>query len=355
VAQLTMLHLDHQLRGEESSQDARFIQDLATQWGLPCHCRSVGVTEYRETHRVSLEMAARECRHRFFMETLADLQANRLALGHQADDQAEEMLLRLIRGTGPGGLAGMAPGTPEGLIRPLLFVTRREILQYADEHGLAYRQGSSNFTPFCQRNALRLEILPLLKDRLQPHLTEVLGRHADLVRDEEEAWREILKGFLSKVVVEQREDSATLEVAAMNRLPVAIRRRLLRHAVEEVRGHLQRMEVVHIEALLRLLEPAVHTRQIHLPDGLRARRSADQLVIQAKDGEPDAPRTPFIISQPGTYRITAFDGSLTCRLLAADELSVDPAAWPRSPVCAWLDADRMNWPLTVRSWQPGDR
>ncbi|HBZ55122.1 MAG TPA: tRNA lysidine(34) synthetase TilS, partial [Syntrophobacteraceae bacterium] len=121
VAQLTMLHLDHQLRGEESSQDARFIQDLATQWGLPCHCRSVGVTEYRETHRVSLEMAARECRHRFFMETLADLQANRLALGHQADDQAEEMLLRLIRGTGPGGLAGMAPGTPEGLIRPLLF------------------------------------------------------------------------------------------------------------------------------------------------------------------------------------------------------------------------------------------
>jgi tRNA(Ile)-lysidine synthase len=355
VAQLITVHLDHQLRGEESRQDAQFVRDLAALWNLPCRCESVSVKGYRETQRLSLEMAARECRRSFFQRALRDFEAQRVALGHHADDQAEEILLRLFRGSGPGGLAGMAPMTSAGLIRPLLFATRQEILQYAHDHRLSYRQDSSNLAPFCQRNVLRLEILPLLRNRLQPRLTKIIGRHANLVRDEEDAWRDILEGFWSKVAAEEGENQVSLEVAAMNRLPVAIRRRLLRLALDRVRGHLQRIQAIHIEALLLLLEPAVRGKQIHLPGGLRALRTVDRLAIQVRDADRAAPSTPTTIPHSGTYTIPGFDVELTCRFLASDEVSTIPAAWPHTPECAWLDADQIRWPLAVRSWQPGDR
>jgi tRNA(Ile)-lysidine synthase len=355
VGQLTTVHLDHQLRGEESRQDAQFVRDLAARWELPCRCESVSVEGYRKDKGLSLEMAARECRQRFFGEALRDLGANSVALGHHADDQAEELLLRLLRGSGPGGLAGMPPRSPAGLIRPLLFATRQEILNYAHRHDLAYRQDSSNLTAFCQRNALRLEILPLLRNNLQPRLTKVLGRYANLVRDEEEAWKEILEGFWPKVVAEEEENRVSLEIAAMNRLPVAIRRRLLRRSLAAVRGHLQRIQEVHIEALLLLLKPAAHGKQIHLPGGLRGQRNAARLVIQAGDFEAAPPLTPTSVAQPGTYTIPGLDLELTCRFLASDQVSTFSAAWPRTPECAWMDADQVSWPLMVRCWLPGDR
>ncbi len=157
------------------------------------------------------------------------------------------------------------------------------------------------------------------------------------------------------MVLEEGENQVALAVAAMNRLPVAIRRRLLRRALERVRGHLQRIQAVHIEALLRLLKPAARGKQIHLPGGLHGLRDADRLVIQTRDAEQAVPFTPTTIPQPGTYNIPGFNLELTCRFLASDETSTYPAAWPRTPERAWLDTDRIRWPLMVRSWQPGDR
>jgi tRNA(Ile)-lysidine synthase len=354
VAKLTTVHLDHQLRGEESRQDARFVQDLSERWGVACHGASAAVESYRRLHRVSLEMAARDCRQRFFEQERRDLQAQSVALGQHADDQAEEILLRLLRGTGPGGIAGMAAKTPQGFIRPLLFATREEILGYAHDLHLPYRVDSSNLSSFCQRNALRLEVLPLLRTHIHPHVVRTLSRCADLARDEEDAWAQIIEEYWQRVVLDTGENRVSLAVGRMSSLFVAIQRRLLRRALESVQGNLQSIQVVHIEALRRLLETGAVGKQVHLPGGLRGLREPERLVIRAKTTELDEPFLPTNIAEPGCHRLAAFDLELRHRAVSPGEAGA-VAGFPRTSQVVWMDADQLRWPLLVRSWQPGDR
>ena len=122
------------------------------------------------------------------METAAELNARKIALGHTANDQAEEVILRIIRGTGPAGIQAMSPATAEGIIRPLLFATRDSILEYLLDRGIEFRNDSTNFDPFCQRNFLRLKIFPLLREAFHPQIAETIARCADLAREEESWW-----------------------------------------------------------------------------------------------------------------------------------------------------------------------
>ena len=192
IAQIAVLHFDHQLRGNASAADRAFVEALAETFGLPFHPGSEDVRCYRQQHRISLEMAARACRHRFFKEALSQLQANRIALGHTANDQAEELLLRLFRGTGPSGMSGMPPKTPGGLIRPLLSTTRNEILTYLHDQQLSFREDLSNRDTANQRNAVRHIIVPAIEKHFHPQVVDVLCRHARLVKDEESCWNELL-------------------------------------------------------------------------------------------------------------------------------------------------------------------
>jgi tRNA(Ile)-lysidine synthase len=222
VAKLITVHLDHQLRGEESRGDARFVRDLSREWGLDCFCESAAVHDYRRRWRVSLEMAARSCRHDFIARLMREQQAHSTALAHHADDQAEEILLRLLRGTGPGGLAGMAAKTPQGLIRPLLFATREDILAYTRDVQLSYRTDSSNLSPLCQRNVLRLEVLPLLRAHIHPQVVRTLSRCAELTRDEEAAWDHILEEYRLRVGLEVEQQGVSLLADRAYSLPVAL-------------------------------------------------------------------------------------------------------------------------------------
>ena len=208
IGQLTMLHLDHQLRGEASAEDARYVQDLAAQFGIPIISRSQDVPSYQREHRVSLEMAARACRRQFFFETLRELGAQKVAVGHTANDQAEELLLRLFRGTGPSGLTGMKVSTPEGVIRPLLCVSREQILMYLNDQNLTFRTDSSNQDLFCQRNILRHQLFPLLRERFHPRVVQTLGRCAELARDEENYWDAQIQSNWPSVCLEERKTAS---------------------------------------------------------------------------------------------------------------------------------------------------
>jgi tRNA(Ile)-lysidine synthase len=262
--------------------------------------------------------------------------------------------LRLLRGTGPGGLAGMAAKNPQGLIRPLLFATREDILAYARDLHLPYRTDSSNLSPFCQRNVLRLEVLPLLRTHIHPQIARTLSRCAELMRDEEEAWDRIVEEYRLRVGLEAEKQGVSLLAERVASLPVAIQRRLLRRALQLVQGNLQRIEATHVEALRRLLEPDFVGKRVHLPGGLRGHRGPDRLAIHTGEMEDLEALPPTIVTEPGCYEFAAFVLELRYETLAGGER--DPVtSLPSNTNRVWMDADQLRWPLLVRSWQPGDR
>lgn len=355
VAQLTALHFNHHLRGRDSEGDQGFVEALTRRLTVPLVCSQGDVKAHQRQHRISLEMAARDCRHRFFRETLVKLRAQCLAVGHTANDQAEEILLRLLRGTGPSGMAGMLPSTPEGIIRPLLGVTRQEILEYLGESGLPHRNDASNLEPFCQRNMLRLEVFPRLESAFHGQIVSTLSRHARLARDEEDYWREHLRDLWSILCGEESPSRVALSFPRLAALHRAEQKRMLRCALSKIRGNLQHIYAVHLESIVQWLPNSCSGQSMDLPERIRVIREGDRLVfMQVLPGAPvcESPFEETLIPRPGIYEFDSFH----LEIVSEDQQSLPTPPGPREHATSVrLDADQVRWPLTLRDWRPGDR
>lgn len=223
---LTLAHLHHGIRGEDADEDRDFVRQLAWKLGAPCVDEQVDVPAWARRRRISLEMAAREARQEFFRRTAAAVGADRVATAHHADDEAELVLLRILRGAGTQGLAGLAPaGRGTGglrMIRPLAEVTREEIESFLRAHGIAWREDRSNRDPLILRNRVRHDLLPYLEEHYQPGLRAVLRRTAAVLR-EENAW---LEQQAARVWARCRAGDADLDVRRLAAAPLALRRRV---------------------------------------------------------------------------------------------------------------------------------
>ena len=207
-------HLNHQLRGAASDADAEFVRQLAAQSGVPATIAAQRVAPDED--------ACRQARLAFFARVAAETGLATLALAHTADDQVETFLLRLLRGAGPTGLTGILPDRrlgPLRVIRPLLAVSRAEVLHYLQVQGLQFREDASNADRRFARNRIRHELLPLLEREYNPGIRDILLRTAEILRDED--------AFLAGQVA-QFQDVETVSVAALTELPVAMQRRALR-------------------------------------------------------------------------------------------------------------------------------
>jgi len=384
---LTVLHFDHRLRGEDSDADKDYVELLAERFGLPFRCESEDVRAYQRLHHLSLEMAARQCRHRFFRDALTRCSAQRIALGHTANDQAEEILLRLLRGTGSSGLAGMPAKSAQGIIRPLLGVTRREILDYLQNFELSFREDASNLDTFCQRNALRLEVFPLFEKHFHPAVAETLARHAGLAQEEEHYWTLELRKYWPFICIEDTSCRVTLILHKLLYLHPAMRRRILRLAIETLRGNLLGIYAVHIELLMKWISEERNRSEawkaLDLPGKLRVAKTGDTLVFfkeqctsmqegleispsgtqpglpaqrPARPGEKiPSPALFQVVEAPGSYAFPYLQVRLDLRLIESPTVPADVPPQAASPDIARLDADALHWPLIVRTRQPGDR
>lgn len=216
--ELVVLHLDHQLRGEESAADAAFVSELAQRLGLRAYFRQVDVRGISQATGDNLEQAARRVRREFFLGFLKDGRLDRVALGHTRSDQAETVLFRFLRGTGTAGLAGMRPVTPEGFVRPLLEVERAEVLAYLRQRSIPWREDSSNADRGFARNRIRHDLLPALMREWNPALAQALAHTAQLAQDEEQYWsREIER--LAATHLEVRPPAVFLRAGKLKELP----------------------------------------------------------------------------------------------------------------------------------------
>lgn len=353
LTRLTVVHFDHRLRGEASAEDARFVRLMAEGLGFDCVTGSEDVQEHRRAHGGSLEMAARSCRQRFFREVAAEHGADALAVGHTANDQAEEVLLRLLRGTGPSGMVGMRPKERRGIIRPLLLVTRREILDYLHVHGISFREDPSNFESFCRRNVVRREVIPLLEKHFHPAVVRTLSRGAELSREEEAYWTSVVEERWGSVCEAGPPSRVHLKLAPLRELHVALQRRLVRHGIALLKGNLQRIEACHIDGALRLAFQSISGKSIRLPGRIRVTKEGRLLVLSEHTGsENTSIGSPVTVPDSGSCRF----GEWVLHLAQGGrEAFLDAASSLDSPFRACLDAEKVAWPLHLRHRQPGDR
>lgn len=354
---LTVLHFDHGLRGEEAAREKELVRRAASERSLHLVVGEGKVRDVALREGISLEMAARKCRHQFFREAMQTWRGDKIALGHHAGDQAEELLLRLCRGTGPSGMAGMAPKSGQGIVRPLLFVSRKEILQFLNDLGIRWAKDSSNEELCCQRNALRLEVMPLLEHHFHRRVIETLGRHATLALEEEDYWETLLRDWCGQFTEKPRWNALSVRLRDLQSQHRAFRKRFYRCAVRELTGACSGIFMVHVEALDRFVMGSQSGRHMRLPGGVTLFREGNRLIFSREEGPPFLPlrvgRLPEVVLHgPGIYKAENFRLVLRVQRLGMKEV---PDFRHLSANTACVDADRVRWPLFIRGWQKGDR
>ncbi len=359
---LTVVHCNYGLRGAESDGDASFVAALCRRLELPCHIRRLTVDRSGTGESSSLQARAREARYRLFREVVVELGADRVALGHTADDQAETVLLRMLRGTGLRGLAGM-PHIRESLfVRPLLSRSRQEILAYLQAVGLSYRTDSSNAKSIYLRNRVRHELLPVMQS-LAPAAARILARQADLLRDDDRLLDALAAHRLERTI--RSRDSATivLDRTVLLKQPPALQRRILRQAIQAVAPS---TGVPRSDVLLSMLASlASHSGGIWNAGAATVACEQDQVRLTAVSPVPPAGGTVLqpihTAPVPDVVTIAALPSAVSWPLTGAvirlpavtRERGLILLEKPSSSL-ALLDADRLSWPLTIRTWRHGD-
>lgn len=335
---LVLAHVDHGLR-PESGDDAAFVAALAGELGADFLLRRVEV----EREGRSLEDAARQARREALLAMAAEAGAKAIALGHTLEDQAETVLMRLLGGSGPSGLAAMRPWSPPWW-RPLLALERGALRAWLRQGGHPWREDPSNQDLSILRNRVRHQLMPLARELVNPRAPSALARLAALAADEEALWEERCARDAEKLLRRQGH-SLLLDAEALAGLPLARQRRLLRFAVQELSGESQGLLALHVEQMLELLAGQAG-RKLTLPGGLMAWREPGALRLGLAALPPAEGIT---LHGPATVDLPHL-GARLCLELVHEK----PSLAGRGPV-ACLPAEALAWPLELRPPVPGER
>lgn len=345
--ELKVAHLNHMLREKEAGRDAEFVKRLSRELSVGCHVESKDVKAFAEKQNLSLEEAARRCRYDFLDSARQNTAAHKIALGHTADDQAETLLLRLFRGSGITGLASMVPKR-DCIVRPLLNLRRNEIREYLDRKGLPYVDDSSNLDMRFRRNIIRHKVIPMIESQINPSVVSVLARTASVL-SEEDALLDARAQKDLKRVGRREGPNLRLDVKPILRMPGARRRRLLRAAVEAVKGDLRNISSVHIGKVLELIHSGSAGSRIDV-HSLEVYRDYDSILL-GRNLSPSAPRYERPVNVPGITIVEEVDLALLSSF--TNRADVEPEHPERNK--AYFDFDELLLPLSVRNRRPGDR
>jgi len=344
---LIVAHVNHKLRGQESDEDERFVKKLAQDLRLAFYTRSFDVTGIARKKKLSIEEAAREVRYQYLDKLAQRLKATKIALGHNADDQAETVLMRLIRGTGALGLTGMSIVRGK-IIRPLLQIKREEIEGFLKEQNLDFRIDSSNLRQDYLRNRIRLELLPHLKRNYNPKIIDTLNRTASILSAQEDYLREeILKEF-GKVAKAQKE-KISLDLDKLFSYDIFLQREILRLVFERLGGGGFKASFNLVERVLGLAQQKKAGRRVFLNKDVLAEISARHLnFYKVKKTEKDQ-----ALIFPGIVESKRFGIRLDSEAIKRKNLKEKP--YSKDEMTAFLDWDKLKPPFILRNPRTGDR
>ncbi|MGH7369974.1 MAG: tRNA lysidine(34) synthetase TilS, partial [Candidatus Methylomirabilaceae bacterium] len=347
---LHVAHLNHGLRGAESADAAEFVRGQCALHGVPATIRAIDGATLRTRRGGSLQDAARDARYGFLDRVADGAGATRIAMGHHRDDQAETILMNLLRGSGTAGL-GAIPPVRGRIIRPLIECPRDGIERYALREGIAYVVDPSNRLPSYRRNRIRLELLPELAKQYNPRVAEALASAAMILEAEDALLATMTEEQLASAVMLRSDHEVVLSIPRTAAFPAGLRRRILRRGVQLLGGDRRGLGSRQTLALERLLLSDKAEGTLHLSGGLRATKAGDRLKLSVRQDVPPEAGRSTRLAVPGQTDLPAFGLRLTTDLLERKTGSGTASdRWT-----AWLDADRAGSELTVRSWESGDR
>lgn len=342
---LTALYFDHGLRPHETPDEIDFCRDLCGALTVPFHVKKINVLEHAKATRLSKQESARELRYRTLKELAKTFGAHKIALGHHADDQAETILMRLFRGTGPSGLAGIPP-VRNGIIRPLIETERKQIEQFLDTEGIGFMVDSSNLHDDYLRNRLRIHIMPAVK-KLNRDVIKTMARAADICRDEERYFDLQVTKALMKLITRKTDRSIELFLAPLETMDMVLLRRVLRRALDETNG-LREISFFHIEELIHLIRTGKAGDRIYLPAERRAIKKYATVLITAEPTKR-IQTVPFDLSAP--VSVPERDIVLVPKIVHREHWN---GGFGDGKQTAAFDADKLHAPLLIRSRMPGD-
>ena len=282
-------HLNHSLRGKESDDEAEFVAQIAKNFNLPCYIIKVDVEKYKHKHRLSMEEAARRARYNFFFDLAEKEKYNKIALGHNYNDNAELILMNIFRGSGSLGIAGIPPvrsvsisesADLKYIIRPLINLPRFRIVEFLTTKKIKYVTDSSNYDTKYLRNKIRHNLIPLLEKEYNPEIVKSLCRLASITRSEEEWIDESIEKMFISALIEKEKTKIILSVSAVKKYHVAARRRVIRKAISGIKGNLKRITLKHVDLVDRLLErKKAACVSLDFPDRVRVTRKRDFLLF----------------------------------------------------------------------------
>jgi tRNA(Ile)-lysidine synthase len=384
-AALHVAHIEHGIRGSESSADADFVAGIAQSWGLRHTVKHVDVPALAKKYRLSTEDTARRVRYTFLASLAEELNAT-VTVAHTADDQAETVLMSILRGSGLAGLAGMqplsnvprsAPGDTHGdgvtptslsvrVFRPMLSIWREEVIEYCAEHGLQARTDSTNLEPAYMRNRVRLDLLPVMQARYSPAIKQHLYNLAEIVSADESLLESLIgEAWESVASYDPTHKSVRVDMARFAGLHRAMQGRIARRAIEMTAGTLDGITFQHVTATVRTLAGAATSApRLHLPHNLSVERVDGQQALIGKRSSGlsriDRPEdNSWPVMQPDVEVLIGEHGSVPLDngwRLMSHTLPVNQVVLTPGELVAHFDLDALNalGEVTLRTRRPGD-
>ena len=339
---LHAVYVDHGLRPYETPREIEFCKNLCHEMSALLISKTIDVKTYAKEEGMNLQEAAREQRYRILDQVFHESKADRIALGHTADDQLETFFMRFFRGSGPGGLSGIPPVRVK-IIRPLIEVERREIEGFLGTQGLTYMVDSSNLKEDYLRNRLRLSLIQEFK-RINPRIAQTVSRTMDILREEERYFDVAVTKALMKLICRKTDLRIELFLAPMRSMDKVILRRVLRRAIDQTRG-LKGMGFQHIEHVMELIKKGKPGDRLFLPKGLRVIENYSTLVVTS-----EIPRRmeTVTLSVPGEAVMSDIKAVLNASLEGPVE------SYGNGKTTAVFDADITGTTLMVRPREKGD-
>ncbi|MBU1163450.1 MAG: tRNA lysidine(34) synthetase TilS, partial [Proteobacteria bacterium] len=311
-------------------------------------------------------------RYRFFESVAEKYMFNKIALGHNADDNAELVIMHLLRGSGPLGISGIPPVRNGKIIRPLIKLTKSEILEFLAVNELKFVLDKSNNDQRYLRNRIRHNLIPYLKSSYNKRIVETINRFASIIRSEEEWIDDLIKPIFNKSVLAAENNSVVLSISSINELHIAAQGRIIRKAIAEIKGNLRRITFSHIESVLSLLNGGHAFGCIDLPDRIWIKRDGDTISFSREkrllrdlykklSNENELSFEYRILKPEDGFKAEIFPRSLLIKELGLNmefsKIDIEnlPDIHHAGHNIAFFDMDKLSFPLVLRNFRHGDK
>jgi len=341
---LIVAHLNHGIRGKEATRDENYVKALADKYDLKYEYKKTDVNNYASRYKLSTEEAARELRYEFLSEVAERENASKIATAHTIDDQAETVLMRMIRGSGPSGLAAIKP-VMNNIIRPLINMERDKIRQFLHSRNIEWMEDSTNFSDMFLRNRVRKELAPLLKE-YNPNIVSSLSNLSALARLESE-YIESEAEKVAKKLFRDLEFSVVCPVGKYAGYHKAIRFELLRNCLKHLRGDLRKITFKQIDSADRIILSEKASGEIDFPGKIKIEKGYDFFCV-AQNGWLSK-NYSCDIDMPGNWK--PYPG-IELQIDKVDRSGIDIAS---DETTGYFSASKLRFPFRVTNFSPGDR